>query len=95
WAEHNPRPLAVATLVIYLGVKAWVLWRLLHAPVLAMRAPAWVTPALTPPVLVGAAALAAITLALRYHRSDGVVGVARFILWDVLFTCLFLGPFFR
>ncbi|MDI6893256.1 MAG: hypothetical protein AB1503_04115 [Bacillota bacterium] len=95
WAEQHPRPLGILALGVYLAGKGWLLWRLLHAPVLAMRAPPWVTPALTLPILLGAAGLAGLTTALRHRDAQGLARVGRFVLWDVLFTCLFLGPVFR
>lgn len=95
WAERHPRRLGLVALGVYLMAKAWSLWRLLQAPPLIVRAPSWVSPALTVPLLLGAAAPAALTALPRYHQGGNVAWLGVFVLWDVALTCLFLGPFFR
>ena len=95
WAERHPRRLGLMALAVYLAAKAWLLWRLLHAPILALRAPAWVSPSLTAPVLLGAATPAAFAALPRYRQVESVAWLGVFAGWDVVLTCLFLGPFFR
>jgi hypothetical protein len=95
WAERHPRQLGFVALGVYLVAKAWLLCRLLHAPMLALRAPPWVSPALTVPVLLGAATPAALTALPRYRQGESVAWLGVFVVWDVALTCLFLGPFFR
>lgn len=95
WAERHPRWLGLMALAVYLVTKAWLLWRLLHAPVLALRAPSWLSPSLTAPILLAAAGPAALAALPRYRQSESLAWLGAFVLWDVVLTCLFLGPLFR
>lgn len=95
WSERHPLTLGLLSLVPYLGAKGLVLGWVLPSEVLALRAPAWVGPGLALPLVAGTAGLAALLLLVSRQRATGLSWLGRFVLWDVVFTCLFLGPFFR
>lgn len=93
WAEQHARLLARLGALLYLLLKPYWVWRLLQAPLMVMRGPSWLGPHLTLPVVAATALLAAAVAARTARGSRGIGTLARFALWDVVFTCLWLGPF--